>query len=172
LFVAKPTRYLKVSISDFLTVFSARTRSFFFTRRPGYALLGAAALATSVSTLVATRATIPDDTYRMKPITAKAALFVWLYNLVWFLAQDCLKIFAYWCFDRLKNPAAERERERLRNMRARRELVMREQQAAAGEGTPLQHGGSRRKSALLRSYGSYETFEMYNSSASNTHTTI
>jgi H+-transporting ATPase len=164
--------YLKVSISDFLTVFSARTRSFFFTRRPGFALLGAAALATSVSTLIATRATIPDDTYMMKPITAKAALFVWLYNLVWFLAQDCLKIFAYWCFGRLKNPAAERERERLRNMRSRRELVMREQQAAAGEGTPLQHGGSRRKSALLRSYGSYETFEMYNSSASSTHATI
>lgn len=44
--------YLKVSISDFLTVFAARTRSFFFTRRPGLPLVFAAMVALGASTLL------------------------------------------------------------------------------------------------------------------------
>ena len=31
--------YLKLSLTDFITIFAARTRGFFFTRRPGNALL-------------------------------------------------------------------------------------------------------------------------------------
>ena len=35
---ARTIMYLKISISDFLTLFSARTRVWFWERRPGYAL--------------------------------------------------------------------------------------------------------------------------------------
>ena len=45
--------YLKVSISDFLTLFSARTREFFFTRGVGRILMIAACIAMSTSTILA-----------------------------------------------------------------------------------------------------------------------
>lgn len=46
--------YLKVSVSDFLTLFSARTHEgFFFSMRPSPILLGAASLALGVSTIIA-----------------------------------------------------------------------------------------------------------------------
>jgi H+-transporting ATPase len=46
--------YLKVSVSDFLTLFSARTHSgFFWTMRPSPILLGAATLALGLSTIIA-----------------------------------------------------------------------------------------------------------------------
>jgi len=43
--------YLKISLSDFLTVFAARTRKPFFSRRPGNLLMLAACFAMGVSTL-------------------------------------------------------------------------------------------------------------------------
>ena len=43
--------YLKISLSDFLTVFAARTRKPFFSRRPGNLLMVAACFAMGVSTL-------------------------------------------------------------------------------------------------------------------------
>lgn len=46
--------YLKVSVSDFLTLFSARTHSgFFWSMRPSPILLGAATLALGLSTIIA-----------------------------------------------------------------------------------------------------------------------
>ena len=45
--------YLKISLSDFLTVFSARTNGFFFTLRPGNLLMMAFCLATFCSTIFA-----------------------------------------------------------------------------------------------------------------------
>lgn len=115
--------YLKISISDFLTVFSARCKSFFFERRPGYALGSAAIFATTVSTIIAIHATVPDATYNMKPISGKAAFYVWLYNIIWFIIQDSAKIFAYWAFAQISHDDVDKEEERLRSMRARRALV-------------------------------------------------
>jgi H+-transporting ATPase len=43
--------YLKISLSDFLTLFSARTRIWFWDRRPGFALGAAAIFATAMSTI-------------------------------------------------------------------------------------------------------------------------
>jgi len=91
--------YLKISISDFLTVFAARTKWFFWERRPGYALFAAFILATTVSSSIAGAGTIPDKTFRMLPISGKAVGLVWAYNLVFFLFQDIVKIAAYWVFD-------------------------------------------------------------------------
>jgi H+-transporting ATPase len=42
--------YLKVSISDFLTLFSSRTVGWFWSSRPGNLLLAGAGLALSLST--------------------------------------------------------------------------------------------------------------------------
>lgn len=91
--------YLKISVSDFLTVFAARTKWFFWERRPGYALFAAFILATTVSSSIAGAGTIPDKTFRMLPISGKAVGLVWAYNLVFFLFQDVVKISAYWVFD-------------------------------------------------------------------------
>ncbi|MFY7854788.1 MAG: DEAD/DEAH box helicase, partial [Rubrivivax sp.] len=49
---ARTMIYLKISISDFLTLFAARTRVWFWERRPGYALGAACIVATSSSTLL------------------------------------------------------------------------------------------------------------------------
>jgi H+-transporting ATPase len=111
--------YLKISISDFLTLFAARTHNgLFFSMRPGYLLLGLATMALAISTIVATlwpdsfpdrthtrglviqaREPIADpalaakyakgDTYKLWP------LWVWVYCVVWFLVQDVLKLGAY-----------------------------------------------------------------------------
>ena len=45
--------YLKVSVSDFLTLFSSRTKRFFWTSRPAWPLLAAAAVSLGLSTLLA-----------------------------------------------------------------------------------------------------------------------
>ena len=44
--------YLKISLSDFLTLFAARTRTWFWERRPGYALGVACLAATFSSTMM------------------------------------------------------------------------------------------------------------------------
>jgi hypothetical protein len=96
--------YLKISISDFLTVFSARTRSWFFSRRPGYALGAAAVFATSVSTIIASTSQIPDEDFNMEPIASSAVGYIWLFNFGFFVFQDIAKIAAYWAFDQLDEP--------------------------------------------------------------------
>jgi H+-transporting ATPase len=93
--------YLKISISDFLTVFSARTEGPFWERRPGYALLTAAIFATTVSSLVAGFAHIKDDSFNMEPLSPNVVAMVWVYNIVWFFVQDAMKVLTYWIFDKL-----------------------------------------------------------------------
>eukprot|EP01116_Phalansterium_solitarium_P007560 TRINITY_DN202_c0_g3_i1.p1 TRINITY_DN202_c0_g3~~TRINITY_DN202_c0_g3_i1.p1 ORF type:complete len:952 (+),score=338.15 TRINITY_DN202_c0_g3_i1:184-3039(+) len=94
--------YMKVSISDFLTLFSCRTRSFFFTERPGYLLLGGAAMALSLSTILATfwplsvidhiqiaGLSTRENGYKLFP------LWVWCYCLIVWIIQDTLKVITY-----------------------------------------------------------------------------
>ncbi|TYZ60041.1 hypothetical protein PybrP1_011510 [[Pythium] brassicae (nom. inval.)] len=80
--------YLKISLSDFMTVFTARTDGFFFSRAPGRLLAAAALFATVISTLLA----IFWPFTEMQAISPKLAGFVWGYCLVWFLVQDVGKI--------------------------------------------------------------------------------
>ena len=113
--------YLKISVSDFLTLFAARTHNgLFFSMRPGYLLLGLATCALAISTLVAILwpDSFPDKVHTRglivkgrEPVMIKGALdaqlaaadaytlwplWVWLYCVVWFFVQDCLKLGAYW----------------------------------------------------------------------------
>ena len=90
--------YLKVSISDFLTLFSARTGGdFFWTSMPSPILLGAGSIALFTSTVLAVAwpASYPDGIYalglgRQQPILL--ALYIWLYCIVWWWIQDVLKV--------------------------------------------------------------------------------
>lgn len=92
---------MQISISDFLTLFSARTRTWFWERRPGYALGSAALVATAASTLLSlfwddTAMGKTQDSYmvglRRSPY---ACLSTWIYCILWFLAQDIIKVASY-----------------------------------------------------------------------------
>lgn len=89
--------YLKVSLSDFFTVFAARTNGFFWTRKPGRALSVAFVVATVVSTILACywylnlsseSGSVPD----MEPVSWRLAGFIWGYNIIFFLIQDAVKV--------------------------------------------------------------------------------
>jgi len=93
--------YLKVSVSDFLTLFSARTDSWFFSARPGWLLLGAGCFALALSTTLASvwPESSPDGVpvlglcqgeYKIWPV------WIWLYCLCWWIVQDACKVFTYW----------------------------------------------------------------------------
>eukprot|EP00388_Colpodella_angusta_P042319 GDKK01055915.1.p1 GENE.GDKK01055915.1~~GDKK01055915.1.p1 ORF type:complete len:610 (+),score=149.53 GDKK01055915.1:48-1832(+) len=94
--------YLKVSISDFLTLFSARTNeNWFWHTAPAPILLGAGCLALTISTVIACAwpETYPDGVYtiglaRRKPI--ELALYVWLYCIAWWFIQDAAKVFTFY----------------------------------------------------------------------------
>eukprot|EP01032_Pedospumella_encystans_P009783 gene9783-biopygen8139 len=93
--------YLKVSISDFLTLFSARTGpNWFWTTAPAPILLGAGCLALTASTIIA--CVWPDsrpDNVRTLGLARRPsyalALYIWLYCLVWYLVQDAAKVGTY-----------------------------------------------------------------------------
>ena len=91
--------YLKISISDFLTLFSARTQGFFFTRAPSLPLAASFLVATLTATLVARFASIDDSTYPMEPISSTACAFLWAFNLAFFLLQDIAKVITYKLID-------------------------------------------------------------------------
>merc|ERR1719223_1077548 len=94
--------YLKVSISDFLTLFSARTGDdFFWTSRPANILLGAGCVALSISTILAVSwpESSPDGVYtlglgRREPYAL--AVYVWLYCIFWWIVQDFCKVCTYY----------------------------------------------------------------------------
>ncbi len=91
--------YLKVSVSDFLTLFSARTGpKFFFQIRPATILFcgGVIALTTSSILAIFWPKTNPDG------IPAEGLrsnmpvwVFTWLYCIVWWFIQDAAKVLTY-----------------------------------------------------------------------------
>lgn len=101
--------YMKVSLSDFLTLFAARTSpGGFWSHRPGAILFAASFIALGISTILAClwpRGQIDGvqvqglnvhedndkfENYNLWP------LWVWIYCLVFFLVQDLLKVGVYW----------------------------------------------------------------------------
>jgi len=91
--------YLKVSVSDFLTLFSARAGGdWFFMVRPANILMCGAMIALTSSTLIAMffPLSYPDNIeteglVRSPPWTLEA--FVWSWSLSWWLAEDAAKVF-------------------------------------------------------------------------------
>jgi H+-transporting ATPase len=94
--------YLKISISDFLTLFSARTgEDWFWTSSPAPILLAAGGIALSLSTIIA--CSWPDsnpDGVQTLGLGMKSpktlALFVWLWCLAWWFIQDAFKVGTYY----------------------------------------------------------------------------
>lgn len=100
--------YLKVSLSDFLTLFAARTSpGGFWSHRPGVILFAAATVALGISTILGClwpkgqidgvqvqglNVHVDDgyDDYNLWP------LWVWIYCIVFFFVQDLLKVIFYW----------------------------------------------------------------------------
>ncbi len=89
--------YLKVSITDFLTLFSSRTVGPFYSSRPGNLLLGGATLALTLSTILACAWPIGTldgsyveglalGDYRLMP------LWVWIFSIVCWFIQDAIKV--------------------------------------------------------------------------------
>lgn len=98
--------YLKVSISDFLTLFSARTHDgFFWTSTPSYILIGAAFFALFLSTLLACVWPAGEvDNIAVLGLAERApkamALYVWLYCIFWWFVQDAAKVLVYWYMEK------------------------------------------------------------------------
>lgn len=89
--------FLKVAVSDILTLFSARTaQQFFFQRKPHPVLFGCACIALCISTLLSL--VWPEGKLDHVPVCGlgyhhnKIALWVWIYCLVVFVIQDAVKV--------------------------------------------------------------------------------
>ena len=94
--------YLKVSISDFLTLFSARTGDdWFWSSYPARMVEIAAAVALTLSTTIACvwPLSYPDnvETEGLAYVAPKSlALWVWVYCLMWWFIQDAAKVAVYY----------------------------------------------------------------------------
>eukprot|EP00475_Leptophrys_vorax_P036534 TRINITY_DN618_c0_g1_i1.p1 TRINITY_DN618_c0_g1~~TRINITY_DN618_c0_g1_i1.p1 ORF type:complete len:1011 (+),score=340.86 TRINITY_DN618_c0_g1_i1:202-3033(+) len=95
------TIYLKVSVSDFLTLFSSRTGGdWFWTARPANLLLGAAAVAISCSIAIslaigpATLDTIETLGLAKSP-PYYLFIIILIYCVVWWFIQDAAKVLTY-----------------------------------------------------------------------------
>ncbi|KAG2442961.1 hypothetical protein HXX76_003035 [Chlamydomonas incerta] len=102
--------YLKVSVSDFLTLFSARTHDgFFWSARPSPILMCAALLALSLSTILACvwpkghtdKQLSMGLAYETDPHSSTLMpLWIWIFCIFWWFVQDFLKVAAYWAMHR------------------------------------------------------------------------
>lgn len=104
------TMFLKVAVSDILTLYSARTAQlFFFQRKPHWVLTMACAIGLSISTAISLGwdCTTLDEVHVCglgRVPGQKIALWVWIYSIVVFVIQDAVKVIAWrivirynWC---------------------------------------------------------------------------
>merc|ERR1712054_322409 len=94
--------YLKVAVSDFLTLFSARAGGdWFFMVKPAPILLAGGIIAVSCSTCFAMfwPKSYPDGIQTeglLESPPYKLEAFVWCWSLSWCLAEDAAKVFCRW----------------------------------------------------------------------------
>jgi len=107
--------YLKISLSDWWTIFAARTQGPFWSRAPSRVVFAAASLATLLSTLFSCfwpfqHLRFDEHAYLAREEQPDAQLvglhfghvvFTWIYTIVWFLVQDGLKVAMYKLLHRL-----------------------------------------------------------------------
>ena len=94
--------YLKVSISDFLTLFSARTHDgFFWSSKPSPILLGAACFALMLSTILACAwPRVHLDGMLVEGLKGALPVYVWLYCIFWWFVQDGAKVLLYYVMEK------------------------------------------------------------------------
>jgi hypothetical protein len=84
--------YLKIALSDYLSLFNSRCQGWFFSRAPSIQVIGAAIFSTVCSSLLAKFWPFQSD---MNQIEWGVVGFVWLYVAVWGLVQDTCKVTTY-----------------------------------------------------------------------------
>eukprot|EP00899_Mesostigma_viride_P013728 jgi/Mesvir1/22356/Mv17859-RA.1 len=84
--------YLCVSVSDFLTVFAARTTGSFLSMRPALLLLAAGCLSMFISTVFACVWPFGEG---MEGLHWSWVVFVWVYCVIVFFIQDACKVILY-----------------------------------------------------------------------------
>jgi len=84
--------YLKISLSDYFSVFNSRTKGWLWTRAPSVILVGAFVLATGASTFLSVYWPFGNG---MQGITWGLAGYCWLYVMFWAIVQDAGKVLTY-----------------------------------------------------------------------------
>jgi H+-transporting ATPase len=98
--------YLKVSVSDFLTLFSSRTGGdWFWSKRPANILIGAATIAISMSLILALSwpAARPDEIFTLglaRNVPYQLFVFILFYCIVWWFIQDAAKVILFKFMDK------------------------------------------------------------------------
>ena len=97
--------FMKICISNFLTVYSARCKSWFWSRLPGKALAISTCFSMFLSTIISVYwylnfSTGASSGPNMLPISWGCALFVWIVDIIVFLIQDVAKVGAMIAFER------------------------------------------------------------------------
>ena len=113
-FEVRTILYLKVSISDFLTLFSARTKGPFWERALSRPLAIAAFLALAASTLFALFwgdifSSLAGAYMSSLRFSRGAVAATWLYCILWLFVQDAAKVLAYHLLDRYVAPKTKIE---------------------------------------------------------------
>ncbi len=166
--------YLQVSLADFATVFSARTTGFFWERRPGRALLLAAFIACSASTLFAafwpfpgagqttgtihdvtvdgvSRTLVNNDAAFMQPLrhSGGAIGIVWAFVIIFFLLQDIVKVAVGWAVQQVNTAQAAREAARAQQQALSSGVAAYDAAARAMERKQASAGGITRQASIL-----------------------
>jgi H+-transporting ATPase len=103
--------YLKIALSDYLSLFNSRCQGWFFSRMPSWHVVVAALFSTVCSSLLSHWWPLGSE---MTGIGAGVIAFVWLYTIVWGLIQDCFKVLTYYLINLDKKEAAKKsEKERI-----------------------------------------------------------
>ena len=84
--------YLKISLSDYFSVFNSRTKGWMWSRMPSIVLVGAFILATTCSTFLAVYWPFGNG---MQGIEWDLAVYCWLYVIMWAFIQDAAKVVTY-----------------------------------------------------------------------------
>merc|ERR1719487_3016920 len=82
--------YLKISLSDYASVFNSRCQGWMWSRAPSPVVLLAASFAMVLATILSVY--MPPG---MSPIQRDVAAFVWFYVAVWAFIQDAAKVATY-----------------------------------------------------------------------------
>ncbi len=84
--------YLKISLSDYFSVFNSRCKGWMWTRAPSVVLVGAFILATFASTMLSVYWPFGNG---MEGISWALAFYVWMYVMFWAIVQDAAKVLTY-----------------------------------------------------------------------------
>jgi magnesium-transporting ATPase (P-type) len=140
--------YLKIALSDYLSLFNSRTHSWFFLSAPSYHVVIAAVFSTVVSSLLARWWPLGAG---MEGVSWSVIAFVWLWTIVWGLIQDACKVFTYWI---LKKAGFAEEMEVLDENHAK--TLMAEPKAAAESEAKIKESNEK---VIKAYYATVDDFE-------------